>query len=352
VNPLRCYYHPDYEYPLPDNHPFPMHKFRLAAGLLQHLNLSPQLQVLAPEIIDDALVEQVHHPRYLQQLQTAKLPPTAEKRIGLPVRRQELYQRSRLEVSGTVAAMRAAFEDGIAFNLAGGTHHAYPDAGSGYCVLNDVAIAIRAIQQEKPGIQCMVIDTDAHQGNGTHYIFANDSNVFTYSIHVGKNFPSRKEPGTLDVPLPRWVTGDEYLAQLQRTLPTAIEIFEPDLIFWITGVDPHLCDRFGQMDLTCSDMDQRNQRIMQWLLPSSAPVTVLFGGGYHAFPDDTATLHTRAVLMAAAAFARHHHQESLSRHCFTALEQKRMQVSEPHVQRIGRNLPKKHQGSGNLTADN
>ncbi|MEM6884480.1 MAG: histone deacetylase [Verrucomicrobiota bacterium] len=338
MSPIRCYYHPDYEYPLPDKHPFPMQKFRLSAELISSSSLGHVLEVTSPDIIPDAWVELVHASDYLNQLKLATLDEHHQKRIGLPVRRMQLYERSKLEVSGTVAAVRNAFSCGIGFNLAGGTHHAYPDSGSGYCVLNDVAVAIRFLQHElsTPDLQIMVIDTDAHQGNGTHKIFEHDPNVFTYDIHVGQNFPSRKERGSLDVPLPRWVEGPEYLKQLELTLPECIDQFEPDFIFWITGADPHLCDRFGQMDLTTRAMDQRNQFVMQQILKSTAPAAMLFGGGYHTYPDETGTLHTRAVLQAAAEF---YHERDLN-HKSSRLEQAlghvRMQVIEKEVSRIGK----------------
>ncbi len=339
MNPLTCFYHPDYEYPLPEKHPFPMQKFRLAAELIHACQAEHALHIQAPAIIDDASVELVHTPSYLKQLKAGSMTSNEEKRLGLPLRQNALYQRSRLEVSGTVAAMYAALQHGMAFNLAGGTHHAYADSGSGYCVLNDVAIAIQSLRQnpEFSDLQYMVIDTDAHQGNGTHHIFANDKNVFTYSIHVGKNFPSRKEAGSLDVPLPRWVNGGDYLQELKLTLPTAIQSFEPDIIFWITGADTHLCDRFGQMDLTTREMDQRNRQVAQWILNSSAATVVLFGGGYHTLPDETAILHTRAVLMAAATFYQHHHS-ALSQRCYDALNHPRLSVTEQKVHRVGQKV--------------
>lgn len=338
MTPLHCYYHPDYEYPLPEKHPFPMQKFRLAAELTSNSSGSDYLKITPPAPITDATVEQVHTPEYVNGLQSVQLDPAHQKRIGLPLRPKELYERSKLEVSGTVAATMKAYSTGLAFNLAGGTYHAYPGAGSGYCVLNDVAISTQHLRHEfgQPELQVMVIDTDAHQGNGTHAIYEHDPNVFTYDIHVGKNFPSQKETGSLDVPLERWVSGETYLNHLQATLPAALERFEPDFIFWITGADPHICDRFGQMDLTTSDMDIRNQEVMRYILKSSAPAVVLFGGGYHSFPDETGTLHSRAVLAAAAEFYAHHGLHNESTNINAALNQPELQVIEKLVPRIGK----------------
>ncbi|MEM1157314.1 MAG: histone deacetylase [Verrucomicrobiota bacterium] len=340
MTPLRCYFHPDYEYPLPEKHPFPMQKFRLSAQLLSASPLQDVLEVMAPDCIPDAQVERVHTSGYLNRLKLATLDEHHQKRIGLPMRKHSLYERSRLEVSGTVAAVRDAFSSGIGFNLAGGTHHAYPDSGSGYCVLNDVAVAICFLQSElaTPDVQIMVIDTDAHQGNGTHKIFEQDPNVFTYDIHVGQNFPSHKERGSKDVALRRWVSGTEYMEKLEQTLPDCIDQFEPDFIFWISGADPHLCDRFGQMDLTTMEMDQRNQFVMQQIIKSTAPVAVLFGGGYHAYPDETGTLHARAVLQATAVFLQNQKMNSAVECLTRSLQHSRMQVIEKEVSRIGKKV--------------
>ncbi|MEL7239478.1 MAG: histone deacetylase, partial [Planctomycetota bacterium] len=187
---------------------------------------------------------------------------------------------------------------------AGGTHHAFPDSGEGFCVFNDVAVAIRTLRRDEPYLHAMVFDLDAHQGNGTHAIFAGDRLTFTYSVHVGKNYPSRKEPGDLDVPLSRWATASEYFDRLGETLRPAVERFEPDLVFYIGGVDVHVDDRFGQMQLSTEDMRRRDEIAIDVCRDWSIPVCVLYGGGYHRHRPSTATLHAQTIRVAAERWWR------------------------------------------------
>jgi len=207
---VRCFYHPDYTFPLPAEHLFPMDKFWRAEALiragssplpppsacrpLDDKRFSPALSIHPVDPAPFDLVLRVHTNDYLEQIRTGSLDPRAALKLGLPAC-EALLIRSRLEVAGTLAATYAALTDGLACNLAGGTHHAFPDHGQGYCVLNDVAIAICDLHVTRPELRVFVLDTDAHQGNGTHAIFAADRRVFTYSIHVGKNYPAVKTPG-------------------------------------------------------------------------------------------------------------------------------------------------------------
>jgi acetoin utilization deacetylase AcuC-like enzyme len=239
----------------------------------------------------------VHTAGYLTTIRTGSLNREALVRLGLPPC-EELLTRSRRETAGTVAAMWAALEDGLACNLAGGTHHAFPDRGLGYCVLNDVAIAIRDLHAVEPERRIFVIDTDAHQGNGANEIFAADSRVFTYSIHVGRNYPAEKKPGSLDVELPRHVSGAEYLERLDATLPMAFERFAPDLAFWISGSDPHENDRFGQMKLSDADLAARDRAVLDLVTRARVPAAVLYGGGYNRDRVHTARLHANTVKLA------------------------------------------------------
>jgi acetoin utilization deacetylase AcuC-like enzyme len=215
-----------------------------------------------------------------------------------------LLTRSRRETAGTVAAMWAALEDGLACNLAGGTHHAFPDRGLGYCVLNDVAIAIRDLHAIHPERWIFVIDTDAHQGNGSNGIFAGDERVFTYSIHVGRNYPAEKTAGSFDVELPRFVSGAQYLERLNATLPAAFERFAPDLAFWIAGSDPHENDRFGQMKLSDTDMAVRDKAVLDLVTKLRVSTVVLYGGGYNRDRVHTARLHANTVKLAESFWER------------------------------------------------
>lgn len=298
---MRCFYHPDYVFPLPDTHPFPMDKFWRAEAMIR-AEAGPAVTVEEPEPAPWEDLRRVHHPDYLERIRTGTLDAVAALKLGLPAG-ENLLTRSRLETGGTLAAMDAALTDGLACNLAGGTHHAFADRGEGYCVLNDVAVAIRRLQARSPQWRIAVIDTDAHQGNGTHAIFASDARVFTYSIHVARNYPSVKVPGCLDVGLPRYVAGEHYLEQLEATLGPALDDFRPDFIFWIAGADPHVDDRFGQMRLTDADFASRDEHVLGLIRTRGLPAVVLYGGGYNRDRVHTARLHALTVLRVAASAA-------------------------------------------------
>ncbi|GAB4239690.1 MAG: histone deacetylase [Candidatus Methylacidiphilales bacterium] len=288
---MIAFYSPEYFLPLPEGHPFPMEKFPQAAALLQAE--CPDLLMDIPPPATEGELALVHSEEYLEKIRSGRLDGTERLKLGLPWS-PDLFHRSALEAGGTVAAARAALQNGLAFNLAGGTHHASAGAGAGFCVFHDVAIAIRVMRREVGLERVMVIDTDAHQGDGTNAIFREVPSVRTYSIHVGRNYPSRKVPGTVDVELPRWVTGSEYLKALHGTLPEFLR--EPaDLVFWITGVDLHAEDRFGQMRLGHADLAARDRAVAQWVLDLGVPVVVVYGGGYHRAPGMTARLHADTV---------------------------------------------------------
>lgn len=243
-------------------------------------------------------IERVHLSSYLDDLCTGRMEPQAAMKLGLPPC-AALFERSAREVEGTRLAAWCALENGIAANLAGGTHHAFPDHGEGFCVMNDVAITIHDVHTFHPDLRILVADTDAHQGNGTHKIFADDPRVFTYSIHVGRNYPSRKVAGTLDVPLDRYVSGNVFLDALANTLPRAMDAFRPELVFWISGADLHRNDRFGQMNLSVADMHLRDQRVTEWALERGIPLVVLYGGGYNREVENTARLHRNTIATSA-----------------------------------------------------
>ncbi len=272
-----------------------------ACHRLADKRFSPALSIHPVDPAPFDLVLRVHTNDYLEQIRTGSLDPRAALKLGLPAC-EALLTRSRLEVAGTLAATYAALTDGLACNLAGGTHHAFPDHGQGYCVLNDVAIAIRDLHVTRPELRVFVLDTDAHQGNGTHAIFAADRRVFTYSIHVGKNYPAVKTPGSLDVELPRYVEGADYLEQLEATLAPAFFDFAPDLVFWIAGADPHEHDRFGQMKLTDADLAARDEHILRLVTRTRTPTAILYGGGYNRDREHTARIHAATVLRAATFF--------------------------------------------------
>ncbi|CAM2774404.1 histone deacetylase [Rariglobus hedericola] len=284
-----------------------MDKFWRSAAMIREAAPS-HVTIHTIEPAPESALLRVHTPAYLEKIRTGALDSAEAIKLGLPAG-EALLIRSRLEVAGTLAALDAALTDGLACNLAGGTHHAFADRGLGYCVLNDVAIAIRTHHTRHPSARIAVIDTDAHQGNGTHGIFVDDDRVFTYSIHVGKNYPAHKTPGRLDVELPRYVHGTDYLEQLESTLTPALDDFAPDLIFWIAGADPHEHDRFGQMRLTDADMAARDRHVLDAVTRRCIPLVVLYGGGYNRDRIHTARLHANTVLLAATYATRLHSRQ-------------------------------------------
>ncbi|MFZ4482544.1 MAG: histone deacetylase [Chthoniobacterales bacterium] len=292
---LRCFYHPDYFLALPPGHPFPMEKFPQAHALLRSC---PAIEVALVAPAPSRQLLRVHTSDYIQKFAHGTLAPAELQKLGLPWK-PRLLRRSALEVAGTIAACRYAQHHGLAANLAGGTHHAFPSRGLGYCVLNDVAVAIHDLHASDPDLRVFVADTDAHQGNGTHAIFAAEQRVFTYSIHGERNYPSTKEPGTLDVGLPRQVSGADYLAALGDTLPAALDRFGSGLVIWLSGADVHECDRFGQMRLTTEQMAERDRLVLAWCRERGLPTAVLYGGGYHREPGMTARLHANTIHLAA-----------------------------------------------------
>lgn len=297
---MRCFSSPAYVAVLPPAHPFPMSKFADSADQIRARGIA---DVIDPGTISDEDLLRVHTPAYVESIRTGQYNDLTALRLGLPWH-PTIHTRSRAATAGTLGAARAALEDGIAANLAGGTHHAFADRGEGYCVFNDVAVAVNRLWQDEPWLHAMVIDLDAHQGNGTAALFAGDARAFTYSLHVGRNYPSRKEVSSMDVEVSRYAGADEYFEKLEATLPEAIEQFEPDLIFYNAGVDVHEDDRFGQMNLTTADMKRRDKTAIMLARKFSAPTVVVYGGGYNRINGMTAMLHVQTITVAADYFTQ------------------------------------------------
>ncbi|MAD78280.1 MAG: histone deacetylase [Planctomycetaceae bacterium] len=300
---MRASYHDDYEIPLPEGHPFPMRKFSALREILLSEGLLGVGDLMEPEEISWDDLRMVHEESYLRDLREGTLDAKAIRRLGLPWS-PALVRRSRLAANGTVLAGWQALEDGLAANLAGGTHHACPDHGEGFCVLNDVGVAIRILQREEEIARALIVDLDVHQGNGNALCFADDPAVFTYSMHGARNFPLRKPPSDLDVPLDDH-TGDlVYLQRLQATLPDAIRAAAPDLVFLLSGVDVVVGDRYGRLAMTRDGL-RRRERLAQSLLRSAGlPVVLVLSGGYAETPRLTADLHAESHRAAAEVFGR------------------------------------------------
>lgn len=300
---MQLAYHDDYFVPLPDGHPFPMAKYPLLAAALREAGLLVPERTLTPAEIPLDDLARVHVPDYLDKLASGSLSMVEQRRLGFPWT-TTLWRRARLAAAGTLLACEAALERGIAGNLAGGTHHAFADHGEGYCMLNDVAVAVRALQARGRIVRALVVDLDVHQGNGTAAIFAGDAAVFTLSLHGERNYPTVKERSTLDVGLPDGIGDDDYLAALATAWSSAIDAGRPDLVVYLAGVDPAEGDRYGRMRLTEQGLVARDRFVLERARDLGLPVAIVLAGGYAPTPERTATLHANTFRVAAAVAGR------------------------------------------------
>lgn len=290
---MRVAYSEGYGVDLPVGHPFPMGKFAALHRILRREGLVGEGDAVAPAPADWDLLRLVHTEDYLDDLRDGRLDCKAQRRMGLPWS-AALVRRSRLAVGGTLLAARLALEDGAAANLAGGTHHAYPDHGEGFCVLNDAAVAIRALRADGSLRRALVVDLDVHQGNGTAAVFADDPETFTLSLHGARNYPFEKERSSLDVALADGTTDDDYLAALEGHLPAALEASRPDLVVYLAGVDPLAGDRYGRLGLTRAGLHRRDRMVLATVRGRRVPLLLLMSGGYAPTPEATADLHAIA----------------------------------------------------------
>jgi acetoin utilization deacetylase AcuC-like enzyme len=279
---------------LPPGHTFPIQKYRMIRErLLAEGTLAPA-DLVEPDLAHPEDILQAHTRVYWERLSTGTLPDSAIRRLGLPWS-EALVRRSRASVQGTLTAARIAIHDGVAANLAGGTHHAFADRGEGYCVLNDVAVAVRCLQRDWWMQRMGVVDCDVHQGNGTAGIFAGDPDVFTFSIHGAGNYPLTKVPGSLDVALPDGTGDEEYLDALAGALPRILEDFRPGLVFYVAGADAHKGDRLGRLALTHEGLRRRDAMVLRACAEAAIPVAITLGGGYGKDLDDTVEAHCNTI---------------------------------------------------------
>jgi acetoin utilization deacetylase AcuC-like enzyme len=298
---VYAFYSDHYVIDLPANHRFPIQKYRrIRERLLTEGTLRAD-ELLEPTLADPRDICRVHTKDYWEQLSRGALPAAAIRRLGLPWS-ESLVRRSRASVQGTLSAARIAIREAVAVNLAGGTHHAFPDRGEGYCVLNDIAIAIRALQHDAWVQRMAVVDCDVHQGNGTAAVFANEPDVFTFSIHGDHNYPFRKVPGTLDIALPDGTRDDDYLRALQPAVARLLAEFRPGLVFYLAGADPHEGDRLGRLRLTHRGLRRRDEMVLRACRDAAVPVAIALGGGYGQDLDDTVEAHCNTVRAARALF--------------------------------------------------
>ncbi|MFN2290230.1 MAG: histone deacetylase [Anaerolineae bacterium] len=300
---MKAFYSDTFRFPLPDNHRFPLGKYALLRQAVVTADILPRLELSIPEPASDEQILRAHDAEYLRRMVSGQLTPKEIRRIGLPWS-QELVLRARYSVGGTIACCRAALQEGIAINLAGGTHHAFRDHGQGYCLFNDSIIACRTMQAQGRASRFVIVDCDVHQGNGTAVIAADDPTIYTFSIHSESNFPLRKEESDLDIALPDG-TGDlAYLEALEAGLRQALSESDADLALYLAGADPHEEDRLGHLALTKAGLADRDRLVLDLCRREHIPVAVVMAGGYGRRVEDTVDIHLATVRISAEMAAR------------------------------------------------
>lgn len=287
---MRVSYASGYYAPIPDSHIFPMRKFE---GLHRHLlecGIVNASDVVTPSTAHTATLGLVHTPRYLDAILNGTLSAKEQRRLGLPWT-PGLALRSQLAVQGTLNAAIMALHDGISGNLAGGTHHAMPDHGEGFCVFNDVAIACRWLLRSARVERILILDCDVHQGNGTAAILSQEPGVFTFSLHGQKNYPFHKPPSSLDVGLEDRTGDAEYLRALEQALGDIGARFRPQLVFYLGGIDPLEQDHFGRLCLSLDGLRRREEAVIRWVGEMGVPLVLLLSGGYSPTLRETVLAH-------------------------------------------------------------
>lgn len=304
---MKAFYADQFVLPLPAGHRFPMGKYSLLRDQLQQV--LPQVQLLPAPAATDGELALVHTPAYVESLLTGTISPGRMREIGFPWS-DAMVERARRSVGATIAAARVALREGVAANLAGGTHHAYSDRGGGFCVFNDVAVAARLMQAEwsrgprREPMRVAVIDLDVHQGNGTAHIFARDDSVFTLSLHGERNYPFAKETSDLDVALPDGSGDAPYLHALDGALQALSDRFAPDLVLYLAGADPYVGDRLGRLTLSLAGLQTRDQRVFDWCLDRQLPLAFVMAGGYCPRIEETVQVQLNTYRVAAASWSR------------------------------------------------
>jgi len=303
---MQVFYATQFVLPLPPGHRFPMGKYQMLRDRLADELPTVRLQQAQPAT--DGELALAHSPAYVKAIQDGSVDPRILREIGFPWS-EAMAERARRSVGATIAACRAAIREGVAANIAGGTHHASADRGGGFCVFNDAAVGARLMQAEwarshRSALRVAVIDLDVHQGNGTARIFSNDDSVFTLSLHGQKNFPFRKEPSDLDVDLPDGCRDDEYLAALEGALAELEGRFEPGLVIYLAGADPHEGDRLGRLKLTWDGLEARDRRVFDWCWERRLPLAFAMAGGYGTRIEDTVQVQVNTFKVAAQYWRR------------------------------------------------
>ena len=294
---LHCWTSARYAITLPTNHRFPIAKYALLRDAVIASGLVPPTHMHEPDRAPIDSLRLVHTERYIEAVRSGTLSEAEQRRIGLPWS-ESLVERSFRAVGGTCEAATAALDRRVTMNLAGGTHHAFPDHGEGFCVFNDVAVAIRTLQRHGRIRRAVVIDLDVHQGNGTHAIFTGDPSVFTFSMHGGRNYPFHKVAGSLDVELADGTGDDAYLTALAETLPGVLSASAPDLAIYLAGADSHEGDRLGRLCLTFEGLARRDVMVLDACREVGIPVVITIAGGYGRNIEDSVRVHLNTVRIA------------------------------------------------------
>jgi acetoin utilization deacetylase AcuC-like enzyme len=299
---MRAWSSARFTVPLPDGHRFPIAKYARIRDALVADGRLPASSIAEPDRAERWALQLVHTSAYVDQVMDGALSPLEVRRLGFPWS-AELRERSLRTVQGTVEATRDALDSGLGINLAGGTHHAYPDHAEGFCVFNDVAVAVRVLQREGRLTRAAIVDLDVHQGNGTARIFAGETEVFTFSMHAARNYPFRKERSGLDVALEDGCDDATYLRLLGRHLGAVLDAARPELVFYLAGADPYVHDRFGRLGLSIGGLADRDRMVFTTLRRRGLPVVVTLAGGYARELEDVVTIQSRTVGAALAAYA-------------------------------------------------
>ena len=298
---LKIAYNQNYIYPLEENHRFPMIKNELIPEQLIRENTCSSENFFSPTKIDSKIVLKTHQREYFERFTSLKLSKKEIREIGFPLS-QELVERELQIAEGTIKGVKYSIKNGISMNIAGGTHHAFYDRGEAFCMLNDQAIATNYIIQEGLFKKILIIDLDVHQGNGTASLFNSNPNVYTLSFHGKKNYPFRKEKSDLDMEFDDNTNDEEYLKVLRETIPKVIDQFEPEFIFYLSGVDVLENDKLGRLSLTINGCKERDRFILEICKNNSIPVQVSMGGGYSVILKNIIEAHSNTFRLAQEIF--------------------------------------------------
>ena len=298
---LKIAFNNNYIYPLEENHRFPMIKYELIPEQLIRENTCVDENFFSPGKIDSKIVLKTHQKEYFNRFTSLQLSKKEIREIGFPLS-QELVDRELQIAQGTVSGINYSLKNGISMNIAGGTHHAFYDRGEAFCMLNDQAIAANYIIQEGLFKKILIIDLDVHQGNGTASLFNSNPNVYTLSFHGKKNYPFRKEKSDLDVEFDDNTNDNEYLKVLKETIPKVIDQFEPEFIFYLSGVDVLQNDKLGRLSLTLNGCKERDKFILQTCKDNSIPLQVSMGGGYSIVLKNIIEAHSNTFRLAQEIF--------------------------------------------------